>query len=297
MTSQRYQSVFAPGLFARQVVVVTGGGSGIGRCTAHELAALGAHVVLLGRKLDKLQHVAEEITADGGRATFHACDIRDEDMVQNVVQAIVATHGRIQGLVNNAGGQYITPLEKISAKGWDAVVATNLTGGFLVARECYVQSMQAHGGAIVNIVADIWGSMPGMGHSGAARAGMVSFTETAALEWARSGVRVNAVAPGYIASSGMDHYPPEAGAMLREMRETVPAGRFGTEAETSAGIVFLLSPAASFISGTVMRIDGARPQVRMGWGQVAAPADVQQRDAVKPFNGFHRYAVPKVFQA
>jgi citronellol/citronellal dehydrogenase len=297
MTTKGYQSVFAPGLFARQVIVVTGGGSGIGRCTAHELAALGAHVVLLGRKLDKLQHVAEEITVDGGRASFHACDIRDEGMVQNVVQAIVATHGRIQGLVNNAGGQYITPLEKISAKGWDAVVATNLTGGFLVARECYLQSMEAHGGAIVNIVADIWGSMPGMGHSGAARAGMVSFTETAALEWARSGVRVNAVAPGYIASSGMDHYPPEAGAMLREMRETVPAGRFGTEAETSAGIVFLLSPAASFVSGTVMRIDGARPQVRMGWGQVAASSEVQQRDAVKPFDGFHRYEMPKVFQA
>jgi citronellol/citronellal dehydrogenase len=123
---------------------------------------------------------------------------------------------------------------------------------------------------------------------------MVSFTETAALEWARSGVRVNAVAPGYIASSGMDHYPPEAGPMLREMRDTVPAGRFGTEAETSAGIVFLLSPAAAFISGTVLRIDGARPQVRMGWGQVAAAADVQQRRAVKPFDGFHRYEVPKV---
>ncbi|MDP2022902.1 MAG: SDR family oxidoreductase, partial [Hydrogenophaga sp.] len=162
--------------------------------------------------------------------------------------------------------------------------------------ECYLQSMQAQGGAIVNIVADIWGSMPGMGHSGAARAGMVSFTETAALEWAKSGVRVNAVAPGYIASSGMDHYPPEAGAMLREMRTTVPAGRFGNEAETSAAIVFLLSPAASFISGTVLRVDGARPQVRMGWGQVAAPVDVQGRDAVKPFEGFHRYVTPKVFQ-
>lgn len=294
--TQGYRSVFRPGLFAGQVVIVTGGGSGIGRCTAHELAALGAHVVLLGRKLDKLQDVATEIVADGGRCFFHACDIRDEGRVQDVVQAIVATHGRIHGLVNNAGGQYITPLEKISAKGWDAVVATNLTGGFLVARECYLQSMQAHGGAIVNIVADIWGSMPGMGHSGAARAGMVSFTETAAVEWAKSGVRVNAVAPGYIASSGMDHYPPEAGAMLREMCETVPAGRFGNEAETSAGIVFLLSPAASFISGSVLRIDGARPQVRMGWGQVAAPADAQQRDAVKPFDGFHRYQVPKVFQ-
>ncbi|MDP3835497.1 MAG: SDR family oxidoreductase, partial [Hydrogenophaga sp.] len=199
-------------------------------------------------------------------------------------------------LVNNAGGQYITPLENISAKGWQAVIDTNLTGGFLMARECYVQSMQAWGGSIVNIVADMWGSMPGMGHSGAARAGMVNFTETAALEWAKSGVRVNAVAPGYIASSGMDHYPPEAGPMLREMRETVPAGRFGNEAETSAAIVFLLSPAASFISGSVLRVDGARPQVRMGWGQVAAPAEAQSRDAVKPFDGFHRYVTPKVFQ-
>ena len=293
--SGHYRSIFAPHLFAGQVVVVTGGGSGIGRCTAHELASLGAHVVLLGRKLDKLQTVAEEIIADGGRCSFHVCDIRNEQAVQDVVQAIIATLGRIHGLVNNAGGQYITPLEKISAKGWEAVVATNLTGGFLVARECYLQSMQAHGGAIVNIVADMWGSMPGMGHSGAARAGMVSFTETAALEWAKSGVRVNAVAPGYIASSGMDHYPPEAGAMLREMATTVPAGRFGNEAETSAGIVFLLSPAASFVSGSVLRIDGARPQVRLGWGQVAAPPEARERQAVRPFDGFHRYVAPRVF--
>jgi citronellol/citronellal dehydrogenase len=303
-----YQSVFKPGLFVGKVVVVTGGGSGIGRCTAHELAALGAHVVLIGRNLAKLQDVAGEIAVDGvigtntersghvGHVSFHACDIRNEEAVKTTVAAIVIAHGRIDALVNNAGGQYIAPLEFISAKGWDAVVATNLTGGFLMARECYLQSMQAHGGSIVNIVADIWGSMPGMGHSGAARAGMVSFTETAALEWAKSGVRVNAVAPGYIASSGMDHYPPEAGPMLREMRETVPLGRFGNEAETSAAIAFLLSPAASFISGTVMRVDGARPQVRMGWGQVAAPEDVQQRDAVKPFEGFHRATTPKVFQ-
>jgi citronellol/citronellal dehydrogenase len=253
-------------------------------------------VVLVGRNAEKLQATATEIQADGGDASFHICDIRNEAAVVAMVADIVAARGRIDGLVNNAGGQYITPLEKISAKGWQAVIDTNLTGGFLVARECYLQSMQAHGGAVVNIVADIWGSMPGMGHSGAARAGMVSFTETAAVEWAKCGVRVNAVAPGYIASSGMDHYPPEAGPMLREMAQTVPLGRFGTEAETAAGIVFLLSPAASFISGTVMRIDGARPQVRLGWGQVAAPLDAQQREAVRPFNGFHRHVTPKVFQ-
>ena len=110
--SGHYRSVFAPGLFAGQVIVVTGGGSGIGRCTAHELASLGAHVVLLGRKLEKLQTVAEEIIVDGGRCSFHACDIRDEAGVQDVVQAIVVAQGRIHGLVNNAGGQYITPRQR-----------------------------------------------------------------------------------------------------------------------------------------------------------------------------------------
>ena len=207
----KYASVFAPGLMAGQVMVVTGGGSGIGRCVAHELSALGAHVVLIGRKPEKLQVVLDEITQDGGLASFNVCDIRQEDTVKQTITAIVTTHGRIDGLVNNAGGQYITPLEAISAKGWQAVIDTNLTGGFLMSRECYVQSMVKQGGAIVNIVADMWGSMPGMGHSGAARSGMVSLTETASVEWAHSGVRVNAVAPGYIASSGMDHYHPKWG--------------------------------------------------------------------------------------
>lgn len=289
-----YQSVFAPGLFAGQLIMVTGGGSGIGRCVAHELAALGAHAVLIGRKADKLQSVVDEIYQDGGVASFHVCDIRQEPTVKQTIAAVVAAHGRIDGLVNNAGGQYMMPLEAISAKGWEAVLNTNLTGGFLMARECFLQSMAKHGGSIVNIVADMWGSMPGMGHSGAARAGMVSFTETAALEWAGRGVRVNAVAPGYIASSGMDHYPPEMGPMLREMTQTIPLGRFGTEAEASAGIVFLLSPAAAFISGSTLRIDGARPQVRMGWPMRVASKEALQRDAIKPFNGFHRARMPKV---
>jgi citronellol/citronellal dehydrogenase len=295
-TSSRYRSVFAPGLFTGQVIVVTGGGSGIGRCTAHELASLGAQVVMVGRNVQKLQKVQAEIADAGGKASIQDFDIRQEEAVRAAVAGIVATHGRVDGLVNNAGGQYITPLAAISAKGWEAVIHTNLTGGFLVARECFVQSMQAHGGAIVNIVADMWGSMPNMGHSGAARAGMVSFTETAALEWAASGVRVNAVAPGYIASSGMDHYPPEAGDMLRAMRNTVPAGRFGNEAETSAAIAFLLSPAASFISGSVLRVDGARPQVRMGWPMALPDAQARQRAAVRPFDGFHLAETPRVFK-
>jgi len=291
-----YGSVFAPALFAGKVVVVTGGGSGIGRCTAHELAALGAQVVLVGRKLEKLQKVEQEITEDGGTVSIEVCDIRQEDSVKALVAAVIVRYGRIDGLVNNAGGQFMTPLEAISAKGWEAVINTNLTGGFLMARECYVQSMCKNGGAIVNIVADMWGSMPGMGHSGAARAGMVSFTETAAIEWAAKGVRVNAVAPGYIASSGMDNYPAAVAPMIREMAKTIPAGRFGTEAETAAGIVFLLGPAAAFISGTTLRIDGARPQARMGWPMRTPDAKIQERSAVKPFNGFHRATTPKIFQ-
>ena len=290
-----YQSVFVPDLFKGQVIIVTGGGSGIGRCTAHELAALGAHVVVVGRKVEKLEAVVKEIQDDGGQASHEVCDIRKEETVKAIIANILARCGRIDALVNNAGGQYMTPLEAISIKGWEAVVNNNLTGGFLMSRECFNQWMVNHGGAIVNIVADMWGSMPGMGHSGAARAGMVSFTETAAVEWAHAGVRVNAVAPGYIASSGMDNYPPEAGDMLRAMPRTVPLGRFGNEAEVSAAITFLLSPAASFISGTTLRVDGARPQVRMGWPQRPPGATDAAHPAVRPFDGFHRAQVPQVF--
>ena len=133
---QSFRSVFRDGLFAGQVVIVTGAGSGIGRCTAHELAALGAKVVLVGRKADKLEAVRCEIEAAGGDASTQSNDIRDEQAVAAAIAATVARHGRIDGLVNNAGGQYPAPLESITAKGWDAVVRTNLTGGFLMAREC-----------------------------------------------------------------------------------------------------------------------------------------------------------------
>ncbi|MBV8247120.1 MAG: SDR family NAD(P)-dependent oxidoreductase, partial [Comamonas sp.] len=152
-----YQSVFRPALFAGQVVVVTGGGSGIGRCIAHELAALGAQLALVGRNAEKLDTVQQEIERAGGQASSHVCDIRDEETVKALVAGILGRHGRIDALVNNAGGQYLAPLAGISAKGWQAVLDTNLTGGFLMARECFVQHMAEHGGAIVNMVADIWG--------------------------------------------------------------------------------------------------------------------------------------------
>jgi citronellol/citronellal dehydrogenase len=280
-----FKTAFRADLFAGQTGIVTGAGSGIGRCTAHELAALGASVALVGRKQDKLEAVAREIADAGGAARCYACDIREEERVKAVVAAALGELGRLDFLVNNAGGQFSSPLEKISARGWDAVVRTNLTGGFLMARECYTQWMKPNGGAIVNMIADMWMGMPGMGHSGAARAGMLNFTETAALEWAP--VRVNAIAPGWIASSGLDHYPPEMADHIRGLAKKVPLGRLGTESEISAAIVFLLSPAAAFISGACLRVDGAVPNAKRVWDRPG-----QGRTA--PFDGFHLARKPKV---
>jgi citronellol/citronellal dehydrogenase len=288
-----YQSIFRPGLFRGRCIVLTGGGSGIGRCTAHELAALGARVLLVGRDAGKLDAVCAEIAAAGGLAHGYSCNIREEGAVRALVAQLVAAHGPLHGLVNNAGGQFPAPLREISQKGWEAVLQTNLTGGFLMARECLEQSMAMHGGAIVNIVADMYGSMPGMGHSGAARAGMVSFTETAAFEWAQYGVRVNAVAPGYIASSGMDQYPPAMRETIRAFPRTVPLHRFGTESEVAAAICFLLSEAAAFITGSTLRVDGGRPNVRPG---MPMPAPRTDGGATAPFNGFHLAATPRVLE-
>ncbi|MBB88339.1 MAG: SDR family oxidoreductase [Abyssibacter sp.] len=282
-----YASVLKPDLFAGQTVVVTGGGSGIGRCTAHELAALGAHVVVTGRTQSKLDTVVGEIIDDGGAASAQAFDIRDDDAVKAAIQAIVTARGAIHGLVNNAGGQFPSPAMMISKNGFDAVVRNNLTGGFLVAREVLLQSMRNGGGAIVNIVADMWGGMPGMAHSGAARAGMVNLTETLAVEWAQFGVRVNAVAPGWVASSGMDSYDPSfSREVIPMMTDLVPLKRMSTEAEVSSGICFLLSEGAAFISGTCLKIDGAA-------SLNASLFPLPDHDRSKPYQGFHRYKPPK----
>ena len=284
----RYQSVFRPGLFAGRVIIVTGGGSGIGRCTAHELAALGAHVVITGRTPDKLDVVAEEIRDDGGTVTTAAFDIRDEAAVKENVARIVHETGPVYGLVNNAGGQFPSPLSGISKKGFEAVLATNLTGGFLMARALYVQCLAEFGGAIVNVTADFWDGMPGMGHSGAARAGMDNLTKTAAVEWAKDGVRVNAVAPGWVASSGLDSYKdPAVRALIPRLRDGVPLKRLATEAEISAVICFLLSDGAAFITGANLPIDGGARLWRASYPLPPARN-------VACFQGFHRYRPPAV---
>jgi len=284
-----YQSIFRSDLFRDRTIIVTGGGSGIGRCTAHELAALGANVAILGRTAEKLAEVKAEIEQDGGRVTSHVCDIRDEAMVIAAIDAVLGTHGRIDGLVNNAGGQFRAPMKTISTRGFEAVVRNNLTGGFIFMREVYNRWMEAHGGAIVNIIADIWHGWPEFAHSGAARGGMLTLTETAACEWSASGVRVNAVAPGGIISSGFDTYAPEMQARILDFATGVPLQRFGTEAEISAAILFLLSPAAAYITGSCVRVDGGTPNARNTW-------KLKPHDRSAPFEGFHRSTLPDLLK-
>ena len=283
-----YQSIYRPALFAGQTIIVTGGGSGIGRCTAHELASLGAHVALVGRNADKLLTVQAEIAEDGGSASTHVADIREESLVVQVIDEVLRERGRIHALVNNAGGQYRTAMKTISTKGFEAVVRNNLTGGFIFMREVFNRHMDAHGGAIVNVIADIWHGWPDYAHSGAARGGMLTLSETAACEWAAAGVRVNCVAPSGIASSGFDTYTPEAKAKILEFPPTVPLQRYGTEAEISSAIVYLLSPAAAYITGSCVRVDGGAPNFRPStWKLQPCRNNV-------PFEGFHRSVLPEL---
>lgn len=289
-----YQSIFRSDLFHDQTIIVTGGGSGIGRCIAHELSALGARTVLVGRTQGKLDTVASELAADNDvTAPTYSCDIRDEDRVREVVGDITCRFGTIHGLVNNAGGQFPSPLSEISMNGFEAIVRNNLIGGFVFAREVFNQSMKKTGGAIVNITCDCTNGFPIMGHTGAARAGMENLTKTAAWEWGPDQVRVNAVAPGLIMSSGFDTYDPDFQKNFLRYSDGIPIKRLGTESEISAAVCFLLSPAAGFISGATIPVNGGG---EFGMALNLMPLPKEPTNEPKPFDGFHRSQKPEIMR-
>ncbi len=277
-----YQSVFRPNLFADRVALITGGGTGIGRCIAHELASLGAHVVVAGRRLEPLERTVGEVAEDGGQASFVQMNIRDETAVVEAIDSVVNSRGRIDLLVNNAGGQFASPASAIRAKGWRAVVDTNLNGTFWVTQAVFNAWMQANGGAIVNVIAEMRNGFPGMAHTGAARAGVDNLTKSLAVEWARHGVRINSVAPGNILSSGMTTYPESFLKLALPMLRGNPSARMGTEAEVSAAVTFLLSPASSFTTGATLWTDGGSSLCKVP----LVPLD--KHDGMAAWNGFHR---------
>jgi NAD(P)-dependent dehydrogenase (short-subunit alcohol dehydrogenase family) len=283
MAAEDEPALFAPTMLAGKVAFVTGGGSGLGRQTALELARCGASVAICGRRLAPLQETAELGRADA----IHpfVCDIREEDEVDRTVDAILAAHGGIDLLVNNAGGQFLAPAESITPKGFRTVIRLNVEGTWLVTHAVATKAMipSGRGGRVVSVTLSPHNGMPGMAHSGAARAAVENLMRTLSVEWARFGIGLVAVAAGQFETQTLlTKYPP---AIVERISETIPAGRLGSEREFASLVAYLCSPAAEFLSGSVITIDGARDNWLGRWPPAQAsdadgqPLAERRRDA------------------
>lgn len=250
--------IFRDDVLVGKVALVTGGGTGIGAAIARELGRMGADVVIASRKASHIEPAAAGLSEELGREVKGLiCDVRDRDAVARCVADTVAWKGRLDILVNNGGGQFFAPAELITPKGWDAVIATNLTGQFNLTQAVANAWMLDHGGKIINITMTAQRGFPGMTHSVAARAGIEAVTKNLAVEWASRGVLVNAIEPGYIASSGMYNYP-DGLALAHKMQSTVPLKRLGTSEEIAWWVALLASPAGDFVTGQIIAVDGGK---------------------------------------
>ena len=264
-------TIFRAGLFEGDVAIVTGGGTGIGLTVAKELVALGADVAICGRRVEPLEAASKEIAAvrEGARVHFATCDIRDYEAVQAFVAGTIEALGKVDILVNNAGGQFPTTAQHLKSKGFEAVVRNNLVGTWNFTHAVATGAFIPHKrGRIVNVIAQVARGFPGMVHTGAARAGVDNMTKTLSIEWSQHGVRVNAVAPGVIKTSGTKQYPPQ---LLEDAKKANPLKRLGAQEEVSHLIVYLVSKQADFVTGQTFYIDGGASL----WGeQWPIPEDI-----------------------
>ncbi|WP_146648266.1 SDR family oxidoreductase [Labilithrix luteola] len=257
------ENVFAPNLLAGKAALVTGGGSGIGAGIAMLFAHHGAKVALVGRTLEKLENVAKTIRDAGGEASTHACDVRDYPALEKAINDAATQAGRLDLLVNSAAGNFLAPAASLSANGFRSVVDIDLCGTFNACRAAFAH-LAKQGGSIVSITAtqaDV--PTPLQVHAGAAKAGIAKLTRDLALEWGRMGIRVNAVAPGPVeGTEGMSRLaPPDVESGLKKR---VPLGRYGTIDEIAAAVLYLVSPAGAYVTGSTLLIDGGTSLIGPG---------------------------------
>lgn len=250
--------IFQEGLLNGKVALVTGGGTGIGASISLLLSSLGAHVIIASRKQEKLEKAARGLTElTGNTVTPIVCNIRDRENIKSTVNTIMQNFGAIDILVNNGGGQFMSPAEHIREKGWDAVISTNLTGTWDLSKAVAKSYMLKNGGSIINITMLTDRGFPGMAHSCAARSGVEGLTKTLAVEWATRGITVNAIQPGIIASNGMKNYPGWEG-IANQVRSDIPMKRLGHCDDIAYLVTFLASPAGRYITGQIWAVDGGR---------------------------------------
>ena len=247
-------TVYRSDLFEGKTALISGGGSGIGRATALLFARLGAKVIICGRTEEKLRRVVDFAAGQGVAMSGHPVNVREHEQVDALYRRIADDYGRLDYVINSAGGQFPSSAIDLSPKGWNAVVTNNLNGSwFMMQRAAQFWRDQGSGGSIVNVVVVIERGMPGVAHTVAARAGVIGATRTVAVEWAPLGIRVNCIAPGLTATEGLSVYPPEA---VREFPRANPMKRPGTPMEIAEACVYLSAPSGNFITGEVLTVDG-----------------------------------------